>query len=70
MEATLRTILEYALYAFCFLSTGLLALFPRAIWHLEKWCFIEREEPSEFYFDMLRIVSAILFFIFVLGLFM
>ncbi len=52
------------------LLTGFVALYPRAIWNnILRW-LTDKEEPSEFYFDMQRIICAVLFFIFLLGAFM
>lgn len=56
---------EFVAYLFLLLLTGIHVLNPRFIWdNIEKW--YSDDEPSEFRFDMIRIVSGVLFFILLL----
>jgi len=61
--------LELFFYFIWLSFTGFFALYPRALWN--KFCTLlyDRGEPSEFHFDMVRIVCAVLFFIAIIGVF-
>ncbi|WP_134686691.1 DUF6199 family natural product biosynthesis protein [Brevibacillus migulae] len=59
------TFFDFILYFFILLLTGLLALKPRFFWdNIDKW--YSDDEPSEFRTDMIRIVCAVMFFIFLI----
>lgn len=59
------SLFEFIFYLFILLLTGLLALKPRFFWeHIDKW--YSENEPSEFRFDMIRMISGVLFFILLL----
>jgi len=61
--------LELFFYFIWLSFTGFLALYPRALWNKFGTRFYDRGEPSEFHFDMVRIVCAVLFFIAIIGVF-
>lgn len=64
MQAFFETIVRL-----CFvLFTGVTAFSPAILWRYEKW-FFSRGTPSDFHLFMIRVVSAVLFFIFLLVLF-
>lgn len=60
--------LELFLYFIWLIFTGFSALYPRAIWNKFGTAFYHHGEPTDFYFFMLRTVSAILFFIAIFGI--
>ncbi|WP_289142672.1 hypothetical protein [uncultured Brevibacillus sp.] len=61
--------LELFFYFIWLSFTGFLALNPRALWNKFGTHFYDHGEPSEFHFDWVRIVCAVLFFIAIIGIF-
>jgi len=61
--------LELFFYFIWLSFTGFFALYPRALWNKFGTLLYDRGEPSEFHFDMVRIVCAVLFFIAIISVF-
>ncbi|MED1643455.1 hypothetical protein P4U99_09670 [Brevibacillus agri] len=59
-------VIEILFYVLFLLFVGFLALYPRAIWEYVSKHGTSQDEPSAFYFDMLRIVAGALFAVLIL----